>query len=66
VGAGFDIPQERWFSNLTRVGNVGSAAIYLMLDELMSSGRLERGQKLLCLVPESARFTVYYMLLTVV
>jgi 3-oxoacyl-[acyl-carrier-protein] synthase-3 len=66
AGAGFDIPQERWFSNLTRVGNVGSAAIYLMLDELMSSGRLERGQKLLCLVPESARFTVYYMLLTVV
>lgn len=66
AGAGFDIPQERWFSNLTRVGNVGSAAIYLMIEELMSSGRLERGQKLLCLVPESARFTVYYMLLTVV
>jgi 3-oxoacyl-[acyl-carrier-protein] synthase-3 len=62
----FDIPQERWFGNLTRVGNVGAAAVYLMLEELMSSGRLERGQRLLCLVPESARFAAYYMLLTVV
>jgi 3-oxoacyl-[acyl-carrier-protein] synthase-3 len=63
---GFDIPEERWFSNLTRVGNIGSAAVYLMLEELVNSGLLERGQRLLCLVPESARFTAYYMLLTVV
>jgi 3-oxoacyl-[acyl-carrier-protein] synthase III len=63
---GFDIPQQRWFTNLPRVGNIGSAAVYLMLEELMNSGRLERGQKLLCLVPESARFAAYYMLLTVV
>jgi len=62
----FVIPQERWFTNLTRVGNVGSAAIYLVLEELMSSGRLERGQRLLCFVPESARFAAYYMQLTVV
>ena len=63
---GFDIPQQRWYTNLPRVGNIGSAAVYLMLEELMNSGRLERGQKLLCLVPESARFAAYYMLLTVV
>jgi 3-oxoacyl-[acyl-carrier-protein] synthase III len=63
---GFEIPQQRWFTNFTRVGNVGSAAIYLMLEELMNSGKLERGQRVLCAVPESARFTVYYMLLTVV
>jgi 3-oxoacyl-[acyl-carrier-protein] synthase III len=63
---GFDIPQQRWFTNLPRVGNIGSAAVYLMLEELMNSSRLERGQKLLCLVPESARFAAYYMLLTVV
>lgn len=62
----FDIPQERWFGNLSRVGNVGAAAVYLMLEELMSSGRLERGHKLLCVVPESARFAAYYMQLTVV
>jgi 3-oxoacyl-[acyl-carrier-protein] synthase III len=62
----FGIPPERWFGNLTRIGNVGAAAVYLMLEELMNSGRLERGQKLLCIVPESARFAAYYMLLTVV
>jgi 3-oxoacyl-[acyl-carrier-protein] synthase-3 len=62
----FSIPESRWFSNLAQVGNVGSASIYLMLEELLNSGRLERGQKLLCFVPESARFTVYYMQLTVV
>ncbi len=62
----FSIPESRWFTNLSQVGNVGSASIYLMLEELMNSGRLERGQKLLCFVPESARFTVYYMQLTVV
>ena len=59
-------PEARWFTNLERIGNVGSASIYLMIEELMNSGRLERGQKLLCFVPESARFTVYYMQLTVV
>lgn len=61
-----DIPESRWFTNLSQVGNVGSASIYLMLEELMNSGRLERGQKILCFVPESARFSVYYMQLTVV
>lgn len=64
--AGIAIPEQRWFSNLATVGNVGAASIYLMLDELWRSGKLVRGQRLLCLVPESARFSVYYMLLTVV
>lgn len=62
----FSIPQSRWFTNLSRVGNVGSASIYLMLEELLNGGQLQRGQKLLCFVPESARFSVYYMQLTVV
>jgi 3-oxoacyl-[acyl-carrier-protein] synthase III len=66
AAADFPIPEERWFSNLTTVGNVGSAAVYLMLEELLYSGRLKRGQRLLCFVPESARFSAYYMLLTVV
>ena len=65
-GAGFPIPEERWFTNLTSVGNVGSAAVYLMLEALRYSGKLQRGQRILCFVPESARFSVYYMLLTVV
>lgn len=62
----FTIPLERWFTNLTTKGNVGSAAIYLMLEELLYSGRLKQGERILCYVPESARFSVYYMQLTVV
>ena len=63
---GFGIPMERWFTNLTHTGNIGSAAIYLILEELMYSGKLKKGDRLLCYVPESARFSVYYMHLTVV
>lgn len=65
-GAGVAIPESRWFSNLATVGNIGAGAIYLMLDELLRSGQLAAGQRLLCMVPESARFSVYYMLLTAV
>ncbi len=61
----FDIPQEKWFTNLTSKGNTGAASIYVMLDELYKSGRLKKGDKLLCFVPESGRFSVAYMLLTV-
>ncbi|MFN0317003.1 MAG: beta-ketoacyl-ACP synthase III [Burkholderiales bacterium] len=64
--AGAAIPEQRWFTNLESVGNAGSASIYLMLDDLLQSGRLKRGERILCFVPESARFSVYYMLLTVV
>jgi 3-oxoacyl-[acyl-carrier-protein] synthase-3 len=62
----FEVPFERWFTNLTSKGNTGSASIYIMLDELLRSGRLESGQKILCYVPESARFSVGYALLSVV
>lgn len=60
------IPREKWFSNLSSVGNVGSASIWVMLDELMKSGRLERGQKVLCVVPESGRALVGFMMLEAV
>ena len=66
VEIGFEIPYERWFTNLPRVGNAGSASIYLMLEELFDSGRLAPGDRLLCYVPESARFSVAWMALTVV
>jgi 3-oxoacyl-[acyl-carrier-protein] synthase-3 len=55
--AGLPIAPERWFTNLTTVGNTGSAAIYLMLDELLKSGRVRHGERLLCFVPESGRFS---------
>lgn len=62
---GFDIPFERWFSNLSSKGNTGAASIYIMLDELLHSGQLKAGQKLLCYIPESGRFSTAFMLLTV-
>lgn len=61
----FLIPQEKWFTNLVTKGNTGSASIYIMLDELMKSGRLKQGEKILCFVPESGRFSSGYMLLEV-
>jgi len=64
--AGFEIPLEKWFTNLYTTGNVGSASIYLILEELFRSGRLEKGQKLLCFIPESGRFSHCFMMLTVV
>ncbi len=63
---GVHIPQEKWFTNLVRLGNVGAASIYFMLEELFHSGKLKKGQKLLLGVPESARFTYVYGLVTVV
>ena len=53
---GIDIPLERWFLNLSKVGNVGSASPYLMLEELLYSGKLQKGDTLLLSVPESGRF----------
>ncbi|GGB12775.1 beta-ketoacyl-ACP synthase III [Agarivorans gilvus] len=64
--AGCDIPQERWFTNLPSKGNTGSASIYIMLEELFHSGRLKRGDRLLCYVPESGRFSTAFMQLKVV
>lgn len=63
---GVNIPQEKWFTNLVRLGNVGAASIYFMLEELFHSGLLKKGQKLLLGVPESARFSYVYGLVTVV
>jgi 3-oxoacyl-[acyl-carrier-protein] synthase III len=59
------IPYEKWFVNLTTLGNVGAASVYLMVDELFHSGKLKKGDKILLLVPESARFSYMYSLLTV-
>ena len=66
LSVGFDVPEERWFTNLTARGNTGSASIYIMVDELLRSGRVERGDTLLCWVPESGRFTGAYMHMTAV
>lgn len=62
---GFSIPYDKWFTNLTSKGNTGSASIFIMLEELFNSGRLKSGDKLLCYVPESGRFSSGFMQLTV-
>jgi len=61
-----DIPQEKWFTNLSTKGNTGSASIYIMLEELFNSDKLKKGNKLLCYIPESGRFSTAFMLLEVV
>jgi len=63
---GLEIPMEKWFLNLPKVGNVGAASAFLMLEELFNSDKLKAGEKILVMVPESARFSSTYMLLTVV
>ncbi len=63
---GLDIPEEKWFYNLPDVGNVGSASPFLMLEELYNSNKLKKGDRLLVMVPESARFTYAYIYITVV
>ncbi|HSC47774.1 MAG TPA: beta-ketoacyl-ACP synthase III [Gammaproteobacteria bacterium] len=62
--AGFDIPQERWFTNLYTKGNTGAASIFIILEELFHSGRLKPGQRILCYVPESGRFSTAWIHLT--
>ncbi len=62
---GMNIPKEKWFMNLKNIGNIGAASIYLMLEELLYSGKLKKGNKILLSVPESGRFSYSYAYLTV-
>ncbi|RUA06016.1 MAG: hypothetical protein DSY43_03125 [Gammaproteobacteria bacterium] len=62
----FAIPMEKWFTNLATKGNTGAASIFIMLDEFIKTKSLKPGNKILCFVPESGRFSSGFMLLTVV
>lgn len=62
----FEIPYDRWFTNLAEKGNTGAAAIYLILAEIMHSGKLKPDDRILCFIPESGRFSHCFMQLTVV
>lgn len=64
--AGCLIPEERWFTNLYDKGNVGAASIFLLIDDLLRSGRLEPGQKIVCAVPESGQCIMAFAGMTVV
>jgi 3-oxoacyl-[acyl-carrier-protein] synthase III len=62
---GIDLPFEKWSINLSEVGNVGSATIFLALDDLLNSKKLKKGDKIILMVPESGRFSFAYTYLTV-
>ena len=59
------LTKEKWFTNLTSVGNIGSAAIYVGLEELIRTKNIKQGDKILLLVPESGRFSYGTVLLSV-
>ena len=63
---GIGVPLDKWFVNLPQVGNVGSASIFLQLRDLLAGGHVQKGQQVLLMVPESARFSYAFALLTVV
>lgn len=63
--AGIEITRDKWFMNLKDVGNVGAGSVYLMVEDLVKSGKLEKGNRIMLCVPESARFTYSYAYLTV-
>ena len=65
IEQGVEIPWKNWFMNLSKVGNIGSGSIYIMLEELAASGKLKKGDTILLSVPESARFSYSYAYLTV-
>lgn len=63
---GLDFPWEKWFFNLPEIGNIGAGSIFVAVEEIMNSGKLQKGQKILLCVPESGRFSYSCALLTVV
>lgn len=65
AAVGLDFPWEKWFYNLSEVGNIGAGSIFIALEELMNSGTLKTGEKVLLCVPESGRFAYSCALLTV-
>jgi hypothetical protein len=55
---------DRWFTNLHAAGNTGAASIFVMLKAAMP--RLRSGDRVLLIVPESARFTLAFAQLSCV
>ncbi|HEX6239690.1 MAG TPA: iron-containing redox enzyme family protein [Polyangiales bacterium] len=60
------IDKQRWYSNLTWRGNTGAASMLIMLADALRERSLSPGQRILCFVPESGRFTVSFAHFTVV
>lgn len=63
---GINLTTDRWFTNLTWVGNMGSVSPFAALDELIKTKPLNKGDKIFLIVPESGRFSCGTALFTVV
>lgn len=63
---GLTLPPDRIWTNLYTSGNMGAASFPTMLGDLFRSGKLQPGERILCLVPESGRFLFGYVVLRVV
>lgn len=60
-----DLAECKWYTNLPKVGNMGSASIFVALEEFLKTKTLKSGDRILLLVPESGRFSYGTALLCV-
>ncbi len=51
-----DIPESRIVVDADKLGNLGSAAIWVSLDRLRQSGKLNKGDKVLILGAEATKY----------
>jgi hypothetical protein len=58
-------PNGRWLTNPTTESDIGTASIGVILEELCASGHPRSGERVLCVVPESARVSFACLLLSV-
>jgi 3-oxoacyl-[acyl-carrier-protein] synthase-3 len=59
------IPEERWFNNVAKFGNTGTASIFILLDEFLRTKSLNMGDRILCFVPESGQWVASFIMLMV-
>ncbi len=64
LSRGAALTKEKWFVNLTSVGDVCPAATFVALDELIKTKDIKRGSQILLLVPESGRSSYETLLLS--
>jgi 3-oxoacyl-[acyl-carrier-protein] synthase-3 len=64
--AGLEITYDKWFTNLYDKGNTGSASFYIILEEFAKTKPLKGGEKILCFIPESGRFSTAFVYLEAV
>jgi 3-oxoacyl-[acyl-carrier-protein] synthase III len=61
-----NIDESKWFTNLDKIGNVGAASAFMMLEEILCSEKIRRGDRILLMVPESASFSYSFVHFTAV